>query len=158
MNRWSHGLGLLCVGVLCARAGEPAAAGAPSSFEQAAREVRVAERAFAASMAERDFAAFSAFVSEEALFFGRTLLRGRAAVLAGWEPFFLELEPPFSWEPETVEALDSGTLALSCGPVRDLQGQVIATFQSIWRKEGDGRWRVIFDKGGPVCPPETDKP
>ena len=93
------------------------------------------------------------FVSEEALFFGRTLLRGRAAVVEGWAPFFQEREAPFSWEPETVEALASGDLALSSGPVRGPDGQPVATFQSVWWKEADGRWRVVFDKGSPLCPP-----
>ncbi|MFA7331624.1 MAG: nuclear transport factor 2 family protein [Candidatus Delongbacteria bacterium] len=154
MNHWQ--LGLLLAGALCARAGEPEGGAAPDLAARAVVEVRAAETAFAASMAARDLSAFAGFVSAEALFFGRTLLRGRAAVVAGWEPFFQDPQPPFSWEPETVEALDSGGLALSSGPVRDPDGRVIATFQSIWRKEADGRWRVVFDKGGPVCPPEGE--
>ncbi len=51
------------------------------------------------------------------------------------------------------EALSSGTgnLALSAGPVRDSQGKLIATFTSIWRWEGPGTWRIVFDKGNDVC-------
>jgi ketosteroid isomerase-like protein len=115
--------------------------------------VRAAETAFAATMAARDLEAFAGFISGEALFFGRTLLRGRAAVVEGWAPFFQGDEPPFSWEPETVEATSSGDLALSSGPVSGPDGKPLATFQSIWRKEADGRWRVVFDKGSPLCPP-----
>jgi ketosteroid isomerase-like protein len=48
-----------------------------------------------------------------------------------------------------VEVLDSGTLALSAGPVRDPKGQQIGTFNSIWRREADGSWKIIFDKGCP---------
>jgi ketosteroid isomerase-like protein len=156
MTHWK--LGLLFAGALCARAGDADGGQGLDPATLAAQEVRAAETAFAASMARRDLPAFAAFVSEEALFFGRTLLRGRAAVVDGWAPFFQEPLPPFSWEPETVEALDSGQLALSSGPVRDLDGKPIATYQSIWRKEADGRWRVIFDKGGPLCPPTEGKP
>ena len=43
--------------------------------------------------------------------------------------------------------LDSGTLALTSGPVFDPQGKQIGMFNSIWRLEPDGRWRVVFDKG-----------
>ena len=43
--------------------------------------------------------------------------------------------------------LDSGTLAISSGPVMDPQGKVVGTFNSIWRRDADGRWRVVFDKG-----------
>ncbi len=47
--------------------------------------------------------------------------------------------------------LDSGTLALSTGPVHDAQGKLIATFNSIWRQEAPGVWRIVFDKGSEVC-------
>ena len=52
---------------------------------------------------------------------------------------------------EVVEVLDSGGLALSSGPVLDAKGEWVGTFQSIWRLEPDGRWRVVFDKGCPPC-------
>lgn len=118
-----------------------------------AAQVRAAETAFAASMAGRDLAAFGSFIADEALFFGRRgVLRGRTAVVEGWRPFFEGRKAPFSWAPETVEVLDSGTLALSSGPVYDPEGKVTGTFSSIWRRESDGRWRVLFDKGCPVCP------
>ena len=58
-------------------------------------------------------------------------------------------DAPFSWRPEVVEVLDSGTLALTSGPVRDPTGKQTGTFNSIWRREPDGRWRVVFDKGCP---------
>jgi ketosteroid isomerase-like protein len=110
-------------------------------------QVRDTERAFARTMADRDHAAFSAFLADEAIFFGRSVLRGKQAVAQGWKPYFDSPQAPFSWEPEIVEVLDSGTLALSSGPVRDPSGKVIGTFNSIWRREADGRWRVVFDKG-----------
>jgi ketosteroid isomerase-like protein len=113
-----------------------------------ARQVREAERAFARSMADRDFAAFSALVADDAVFFGgRGAQRGKAEVLAGWKPFFDQSQAPFSWEPETVEVLPSGGLGLSSGPVKDSSGKQTAVFNSIWRRESDGRWKVIFDKG-----------
>jgi ketosteroid isomerase-like protein len=115
-----------------------------------AEQVRQAERAFAATMAARDFAAFAAHVSEEAVFFGaRGAQRGRAAVLAAWRAYFEGSAAPFSWEPDSVVVLDSGTLAWSSGPVRDASGRRIGTFNSVWRLEADGRWRVIFDRGCP---------
>jgi ketosteroid isomerase-like protein len=115
-------------------------------------QVREAERAFAKTMADRDHEAFGKYVSQEALFFGRQeLFRGRARVMEGWKRFYETKDAPFSWEPEQVEVLETGTLALSTGPVRDPQGNTIGSFSSIWRLEADGRWRVIFDKGCPPC-------
>lgn len=114
------------------------------------QQVFAAEQGFARSMAERDPVAFAGFIATEAVFFdGKAPLRGRARVVAGWARFFEGKTAPFSWEPDQVEVLDSGTLALSTGLVRDPDGKVIARFNSIWRLEGPGIWRVVFDKGSP---------
>jgi ketosteroid isomerase-like protein len=117
--------------------------------------VAEAERAFAASMAARDIKAFAARLADEAIFVGGAtgpVLRGKAAIVDGWRKFFEGPAAPFSWEPDLVEVLESGTLALSSGPVRDPAGTVIGRFNSVWRLENDGAWRVVFDKGSPVCP------
>jgi ketosteroid isomerase-like protein len=120
------------------------------SREELSQQVRAAEVGFAGTMAARDRTAFASFVANEAVFFGaRGALRGKAAVVQAWDRFFEDARAPFSWEPDTVEVLDSGTLALTSGPVRDTDGKQIGTFNSIWRREADGRWRVVFDKGCP---------
>jgi ketosteroid isomerase-like protein len=116
--------------------------------DELARQVRAAERAFAATMAARDRAAFASFVADDAIFFGaQGALRGKAAVLASWARLFEGEKAPFSWDPDTAEVLDSGTLAITSGPVKGPDGRQIGTFNSIWRRDADGRWRVIFDKG-----------
>lgn len=122
------------------------------SNEELAQQVRAAETAFATSMATRELYSFASHVADEALFFdGPDVLRGKAAVVAGWKRFFEGPKAPFSWEPVDVDVLQSGTLALSSGPVRNPEGEQIGTFNSIWRREADGRWRVVFDKGCPPC-------
>lgn len=127
------------------------AAHAAPDLAALAREVEAAERAFARSMAERKHADFVALLSEQAVFFGNAdqVLRGKAAVAEGWKRLFEGPAAPFSWEPDRVEVLADGTLALSTGPVRDPKGQQIARFNSIWRQEAPGVWRVVFDKGQP---------
>jgi uncharacterized protein (TIGR02246 family) len=127
-----------------------ATAGAQSALELKRAEVFAAERAFARSMAERDFALFGRYVADDCVFFsGTTALRGRDAVLAAWQAFFEGASAPFSWEPDQVEVLESGDLALSTGLVKTPDGVVAARFNSIWQRQADGRWLVIFDKGGP---------
>ena len=124
--------------------------GAQPSLDDRRTEVFAAERAFARSMADRDFAAFGRYVAEDSVFFsGSTPLRGREAVLAAWKPFFDPPTAPFSWEPDQVEVLESGELALSTGLVKNPEGVVSARFNSIWQRQPDGRWLVVFDKGGP---------
>ena len=118
-------------------------AGAPETLQtpktDAREQVRNVERAFAKTMADRDHAAFTTFVSGEAIFFsGPAPLHGKQQVCEWWKRFYKTSDAPFSWEPETIEVLDSGTLALSSGPVRNAKGKLIATFTSIWRLESPG--------------------
>lgn len=121
---------------------------AAADLEALRAQVEASERAFARTMAERDVKGFEAFVSEQAVFYGsRRVLRGRAEVVAGWRAFFDGPVAPFSWEPEQVDVLADGTLAHSSGPVHDAQGKLIARFNSVWRQEAPGVWRVVFDKG-----------
>jgi len=117
-----------------------------------ARQVADTERAFARTMADRNHAAFVAFLAPDAIFFsGAKALRGSQAVAEAWKRLYEGPSAPFSWKPETVEVLDSGTLALSSGPVFDPAGKNVATFTSIWRLEAPGTWRIVFDKGNDVC-------
>lgn len=106
------------------------------------------ERAFAKTMADRDHGAFASFLASEAVFFDKDgAIRGSKAVAEAWKPLFEGPKAPFSWEPTVVEVLDSGSLALSSGPIRDPGGAIVGTFNSIWRRDSDGTWRVVFDKG-----------
>ena len=144
-------------GPMAAAPGNATATPAPTdTLAVAQAEVMAAERAFAKTMADRDPAAFAGFLAEETVFFaGEQATRGRAAVAASWAGLFEGPAAPFSWEPDQVQVLDSGTLALSTGPVRDPSGKVIARFNSIWRREAPGVWKVVFDKGSPVCAPKS---
>ena len=129
--------------------------GAPPSSPDLAtltRQVADTERGFAKSMADRNFAAFQGLLADEAIFFtGPTPIRGKQAVADAWKGFYEKPDAPFSWEPEIVQVLDSGALAISSGPVRDSAGKHFANFQSIWRQEAPGVWRIVFDRGERVC-------
>jgi ketosteroid isomerase-like protein len=116
------------------------------------KQVADTERAFAATMARRDLDGFSSFISEDALFYsGGKVTRGKQAVTADWKPQFEESKAPFSWEPDQIDVVDSGTLAMSTGPVRDPQGRTVGRFRSIWRQEAPGQWHIVFDKGERSC-------
>ncbi len=140
--------------VLVLTLGVPAAAMAadgPGNAELAT-QLRVAEEAFARTMADRDHAAFVSFLAEEAVFFGRSSdLRGRDAVAAAWKPHFEGTAAPFSWRPEVAAVLDSGSLGLTSGPVFAPDGKRIGTFNSVWRRSPDGSWKIVFDRGCPDC-------
>lgn len=143
-------ISILCVSFLIV-----AVAGSAARVSNADLKKQVAdtERAFAATMRARDHAAFTKFVADEAVFFSGTgtVLRGKDAVANAWQPFYDKPEAPFSWEPDQVEVLESGTLAYSGGPVRNAEGKLVGRFNSIWRLEAPGVWKVIFDRGSEVC-------
>lgn len=144
------GLALALIGLQMAFAAEN---NRPNPAEMQ-RQVEETERAFAKTMADRDFAAFTSFLSDEAVFFvGPTPVRGKLQVGQAWKRFYERTEAPFSWQPEQIAVLDSGTLALSTGSVHDPKGTLIGTFTSIWRLESPGKWRIVFDKGCDVCKP-----
>jgi len=125
------------------------AASPPSAADLAAvaAEVKAAETAFAKTMAERRLDQFADYVAEDAVFNGGQTHVGRAAVLAAWKPLFDGPKAPFSWAPDAVAPAADGRHAVSTGLARDPQGRPISRFTSLWRKEADGRWRVVADQG-----------
>lgn len=123
------------------------------SIAELTRQVTETEKAFAKTMADRDHAAFTKFLAEDAVFFSGDTesLRGKEKVAAAWKALYEKPAAPFSWAPEKVEVLDAGNLALSTGPVLDAKGNLVGRFTSIWRLEAPGTWRIVFDKGCDVC-------
>jgi ketosteroid isomerase-like protein len=154
---------LLSIAVLCIAMFMLAVASAarPSNAELK-KQVADTERAFAATMKARDHAAFASFLADETVFFSGQggVLRGRVAVANAWRKFYDGPQAPFSWEPEEVEVVDSGTLAYSGGPVFDAAGRRIGRYNSIWRLEAPGRWRIVFDRAEQPCncKPKIDTP
>lgn len=122
------------------------------------RQVMEAERAFAATMKTRDLAGFTRFLADEAIFLSpQGNLRGKQAIARGWRAYYDTPQAPFSWEPEEVEVVESGTLAYSGGPIYDASGKRIGRFNSIWRLKAPGQWEVVFDRGSDFAPPPQKK-
>ena len=120
-------------------------------------DVRAAENAFAKTLADRDAKAFATFVADDAVFFGRdNVSRGKMSVVDSWAGLFEGPTAPFRWEAELAVVNESGTLAHSSGPVYAADGRRFGTFNSIWRREKDGSWKVIFDKGCDYCGDEKE--
>src|SRR4051794_30215650 len=76
-------------------------------------QVRRKEIAFAKTMADRDLTAFASFLASETVFMSNgRVSRGAHEVIDRWKKFFEGTSAPFSWEPEHVEVLNSGALAM----------------------------------------------
>lgn len=117
-------------------------------IEKMEAEVAKIENAFAKTMADRDFDAFQSFVDPDTVFWsdGKPL-RGAIAVANAWKPLYESGNAPFSWKSETVLVNPDGRIAFSTGPVMNTDGKVYAYFNSVWRKNDAGEWKIIFDKG-----------
>ena len=125
-----------------------------------ADQVRCREIGFSRSAENRDAEAFATFIDDDARFVGGSVRRGPAAVVESWGPFFDEQGPEIAWRPQFVEVLEDGTLALTRGPYRMIttgddgnRTEHWGTFNSVWRKQTDGSWKVVFDAGS--APDET---
>jgi ketosteroid isomerase-like protein len=137
---------------LAAAVAAPAQAQTTPELDGLRQTVIDTERAFARTMADRDFLAFGKFLSADTVFQGgKVPLRGPDAVNAAWKKFFDGSQAPFSWEPDSVLVMSDGKLALSSGPVRDPQGKLVARFNSVWRQEAQGVWRIVLDMGNDTC-------
>ncbi len=120
-------------------------------------EVRCREIGFSKAAERRDLDAFVAFIDDDARFAGSTgVRRGPVEIAAAWNVFFEGDGPSIRWRPRFVEVLQDGKLALTRGPYRmldkDAEGNRVelwGTFNSVWRKQPDGSWRVVFDAGSP---------
>ncbi len=124
-------------------------------------DVRCQEIAFSLSAERKSVESFRSFIDDDARFVGSTVARGPDEIVAAWAPFFAEDGPAIMWRPRFVEVLQDGRLALTRGPYRMItrnpDGELVerwGTFNSIWRKNADGEWRVVFDAGNsaPTAP------
>jgi len=132
-----------------------------SAFADARDDVRNAELSFAKAFADRDQAKFFAHVLDDASFVSAgSTLSGKKAVVERWSRFFSGPQAPFSWAPDRVAVNAAGTIGLSAGPVFDPDGHHVGNFNSIWVKQADGTWKVLFDgPGSPAaCLAETAAP
>jgi ketosteroid isomerase-like protein len=139
--------------IIAALIASPVLAGPPDATES----VRQSEIAFAKAFADRDRDRFFKFVLDDATFLGPfAALEGKEKIAGRWSRFFESKEAPFSWTPERVETNAAGTIGLSTGPVFDAKGAQSGNYSSIWLKQADGSWKILFD--GPGAPPVAIEP
>jgi ketosteroid isomerase-like protein len=114
------------------------------------------ERSFAASVEHHDAAAFAEHVHAKAVFDAGSPepTRGRDAIVTGWKSIIDGKLLRLGWSPSIVTIGGDGNLAVSRGPdwIEDLRPNTkqrfqIGEFNSIWIRDTDGQWRVLFDDG-----------
>src|SRR5690606_25975571 len=153
---------LACLAPLLACAAEPVPPPpAAQNLTPAECEVWARELAFARSVADHDAAAFAGFVHPGAAFnAGQAApLRGRADIVAAWSGLIEGKGLRLSWYPSRVTIGAASDVAWSSGPVlfewpdrAPGQRYATGTYHSVWIRDADGRWRVLFDEGAGRAP------
>jgi len=133
---------------------------APAHAADAAAILK-ADADFAQSVAQKNRARFLSFIAEVTTFNGGSAqeLRGRDAVTKGWDDFFQPDGPTLSWTPTGSEVVGAGDLGYTTGRslfrAKGADGAVIerrGEYLTVWRRQADGAWKVIFDTGSTLPP------
>lgn len=154
---WAIGLSvafLLAAGAVSLRA-------QPPNYAAEAAAIMRADADFAKSVADRDKTRFLTFIADVTTFNGGTAgeIHGRDAVMKEWNDFFDPAGPALSWAPTKAEVLGGGDLGYSTGSslVKGKNASGVAVerrgqYLTVWRKQPDGAWRVVFDTGSNLVP------
>jgi ketosteroid isomerase-like protein len=113
------------------------------------------ERSFAQSVEAHDAAAFAAHLQPGAIFNAGTLEadRGREQVVKSWVPLLEGKSIVLRWRPGIVSIGSDPSVAFSRGPYileTTKDGRVVDSvgfYQTVWARDTDGVWRVLFDGG-----------
>lgn len=148
-NVWR--LGVLLVAAWTMAVPGHAASPKPGGPEAA---IRAADQAWLKSFAgkdlEKSIEACAETASVLAPNFGRA--DGKEAIRKLFTGYFALPEFTVSWQPMQVQVARSGDLGYSCGSYtlsfKGPDGKTIADrgkYATIWRKQADGRWKVVLD-------------
>ena len=142
---------------LSALAAEAASAKGPPQLSEQECAVWQRELSFARSVEAHDALAFAGHVNENAAFGASTREpnRGREVIVRRWAGIIEGKHMALRWYPTRVTmAPGVADTAWSSGPslfeVLDpnaKQRYHIGAFHSVWHKDADGVWRVLFDDG-----------
>ena len=134
--------------------------------EPSVDELMLADREFAAAVAEGGAEAWASWFDEDGAIIQPRVgeIRGRAAI----RDFMAALDDPsvsLSWEPVRADIAASGELGWTTGSYVSSSVAPDGTPQrgegryvSIWRRQEDGSWKVVMDLGNPVDPGSERRP
>jgi ketosteroid isomerase-like protein len=126
--------------------------------DAAAERLLQVDKEFAqASEAKGAQEAFALFLAEDAMQLpgGAQPVFGRKAIVESMGSGYV-----LKWEPKKAEVAKSGELGWTWGTfelhMKDGEGKPVVRYGkyvNVWRKQKDGKWKVIVDLGNPSPPP-----
>ncbi len=123
-----------------------------------------ADRAFDGATAARGEAGFASFLSDDmtTIRADQPIVRGKDAFLEGWKSLLTTPGLSLRWQPQLARISEDGTLGFTVGTYTTTRNEngaarVVGTgkYVTIWRKQPDGTWKVIFDSGVSDTPPAS---
>ncbi len=114
-----------------------------------------ADRDFARATADRGIDGWvSNFAETGTMFRDGELVRGREAIRTLMEPAFATEGSGIEWEPTEADISASGDLGYTIGRFESTvvgpdgqRSRRTGTYVTIWKKQGDGSWKVAVDIG-----------
>jgi ketosteroid isomerase-like protein len=134
-----------------------------SSASATSAAVIAADRAFGAATAARGLDGWLAYFADEATILppGEPAVTGLAAIRAYYARVAFDPRG-LRWEPQAAVAAAAGDLAYSFGRWEITGGASPAhgKYVTIWKRSGDGSWKVVLDVGNsdPPAHRETNSP
>jgi ketosteroid isomerase-like protein len=143
---------IACVGLLALYSTAASGAGVAASKDSPRCQVWQRELGFARSVADHDPVAFAGFLAANTAFgVSREPIVGREAVTREWQGIIEGSALKLEWYPAVVTVGGDGRTAYSSGPALYQDPKTGAyrhgRYGSVWQREADGEWRMIFDDG-----------
>lgn len=130
---------------------------APVLFAQSPAAALIeADKAFDRDTAARGLDGWMSWFAENARIEGATdVIAGKPALREVYSKMFAQREFRIHWRPESADISDDGTLGYTFGRAeiswRDEKGEMqkrASRYTTLWRKQKDGTYKVVFDMGG----------
>jgi ketosteroid isomerase-like protein len=125
-------------------------------------QLKQADLAFARATAERGLEGFSSFLSEDVMSIrpNTPVVEGSKALAGRWAPMLNDPATSITWQPLEAVISDDGDMGFTVGSYEVAksgpQGRSVAgtgKYITIWKKQPDGAWKVVFDSGVQDAPP-----
>jgi ketosteroid isomerase-like protein len=117
--------------------------------------IREADEAWAKAIASKSVDQTLTFYDRDAVTAGSAMFpaRGLPDFRANWATLFARPDFALSWKAERVVLIGSGDIAYSIGTWSNGPNQN-GPYLAVWRKQSDGRWKVLIDAAWRMRPAE----
>ena len=121
-----------------------------------------ADLAFAEATARRRLEGFSSFLAEDVMSIrpNTPVVKGSQALASRWAPMLNDPAMSITWQPLEAVISDDGSMGFTVGSYEITksggQGKSAAgtgKYVTIWKKQPDGSWKVVYDWGVEDTPP-----